>query len=480
MTGKTCVPRHRGSLLLWAATAATAMLISSPASARKMNLQQLLEMARSNPGLQASAAATSAMEAQVFEAKMNWLPQGDILSLLAPSPDIQCNTPPLGSGVPPPCLTTTSPEASLRNVSWNKVFTRTELKLIQPLYDFGKISAGVAAAEAGVNVSRQREAGARADLELNIRKAYFGLKFAREVIDMLEQGSSYVDDGAKRLEKDLAAGTGNVTVTDKLRMRTVRAELDARILEAKRLQGLARESLRTLLGPEAPSDVDIDDDPFEPPEIKERAVSYYEDLARVGRPEVRMLEYAVKAKSALADLERRSEYPDLVLIATAAFARAQTVDDPNNAFMSHYFNSTTAGVAAALRMQLDLGPKIARARKTRLRGGRDPASAKRGAGRHPAGGAQDLRRDHRGAGARRRDGEGRKGGEGVDLGGGPELRRRAGRGARSVGRAGRVLRHAHALPAGGVRSPHRAFGAGARHRLIAAVSAPRRSARPAG
>ena len=180
------------------------MLVSSPASARKMNLQQLLEMARSNPGLQASAAATSAMEAQVMEAKLNWLPQGDILSLLAPSPDIQCNPPPLGSGVPPPCLTTSAPEASLRNVSWNKVFTRTELKLIQPLYDFGKISAGVAAAEAGVNVARQREAGARADLELNIRKAYYGLKFAREVIDMLEQGSSYVDEGAQKLEKDLA------------------------------------------------------------------------------------------------------------------------------------------------------------------------------------------------------------------------------------------------------------------------------------
>lgn len=330
-----------------------------------MNLQQLLEMARGNPGLQASAAATSAMEAQVMEAKLNWLPQGDILSLLAPSPNIQCNTPPLGSGLPPPCLTTSAPEASLRNVSWNRVFTRTELKLIQPLYDFGKISAGVAAAEAGVNVSRQREAGARADLELNIRKAYYGLKFAREVIDMLEQGSSYVDEGTQKVEKDLAAGTGNVTVTDKLRMRTVRAELDARILEAKRLQNLARESLRTLLGPEAPSEVEVDDDPFEPPEVKDRGIGYYEDLARQGRPEVRLLEYAVKAKNALADLERRREYPDLVLIATAAFARAQTVDDPNNAFMSHYFNSTSAGVAAALRMQLDLGPKIARARKTK-------------------------------------------------------------------------------------------------------------------
>jgi outer membrane protein TolC len=327
-----------------------------------MTLPELLDMARSYPGLRASAAATAAMEAQVSEAKLNWLPQGDLLSLLAPSPNIQCLGD-RGQHDTNQCISTSSPEASLTTVSWDRVFTRTEIRLIQPVYDFGKISAGVEAAEAGVGVSRQREAGARADLELNVRKAYYGLKFARDVLDMLDEGSSYVSSAEKKLEKDIMGGTGNATVTDRLRLRTVRAELDGRLLEAKRLQSLARDSLRTLLGPDAPADIDVDDEPFEPPEVKDRPLSYYEDLARFGRPEVRMLEYAVKAKHALADLERRKEYPDLVLVGTAAYAYAQTVDDPHNAFMSHYFNSTTAGIAAALRMQLDLGPKIARARR---------------------------------------------------------------------------------------------------------------------
>jgi len=356
--------RHLTCLLLLSFVVAGA---ASPAWAKKMTLPQMLEMARGNPGLAASAAATSASEAQVTEAKLNWLPQGDLLSVLGPSPNIHCTNPfsgVAGTSATDPCLETTTPEARITDVSWNRVFTRTEVKLIQPVYDFGKISAGVAAAEAGVAVSRQKEAGARADIELNVRKAYYGLKFARDVIDMLDEGSGYVDDALKKLDKDLANGTGNVSVTDRLRMRTVRAELDARILEAKRLQGIARESLRTLLGPDAPPDIDVDDDEFEPPEIKERLVTYYEDLARANRPEVRMLEYAVKAKSALADLERRKEYPDLVLIATGVFAFAQTVDDPQNAYYNHYFNSRSAGLAAALRMQLDLGPKIARARKT--------------------------------------------------------------------------------------------------------------------
>ena len=367
MIGRPCAARHLAVLLLLSVVIAAA----PPAWAKKLTLPQLLDMVRSNPGLQATAAATTASEAQVTEAKLNWLPQGDLLSILAPSPNVHCVNPFFMSGMAgtgnsasDPCLETTSPEARLTDVSWNKVFTRTEVKLIQPLFDFGKISAGIAAAEAGVGVSRQKEAGARADLELNVRKAYYGLKFARDVLDMLDEGSGYVDEAQQKLDKDLAKGTGNASVTDKLRMRTVRAELDARILEAKRLQGVARESLRTMLGPEAPADLDVDDDEFEPPEVKERPVSYYEDLARANRPEIRLLEYAVKAKSALADLERRREYPDLVVIATGTIAYAQTVDDPQNAYYNHYFNSRSAGLAAALRMQLDLGPKIARARRT--------------------------------------------------------------------------------------------------------------------
>jgi outer membrane protein TolC len=355
MIGRPCAVRHLTSVLLLAIITVGGM---HSAHAKKLTLPQLLDMARGNPGLRANAAAIEASRAQVTEAKMNWLPQGDLLSILAPSPNLQC--------IPDRenCVQTSNSEARLQDVSWNKVFTRTEVKLIQPLFDFGKIAAGVAAAEAGVEVSKQREAGARADIELNVRKAYYGLKFAREVIDMLDEGSGYVDEAQKKLDKDLANGTGNVSVTDKLRMRTVRAELDSRILEAKRLQGIARESLRTLLGPEAPTDLDVDDEEFGPPEITQRQVSYYEDVARLNRPEVRMLEYAVKAKNSLADLERRKEYPDLVLIATGVFAYAQTVEDPKNAFYSHFYNSRAAGIAAALRMQLDLGPKIARARKT--------------------------------------------------------------------------------------------------------------------
>jgi len=342
------------------------------AEAKKFTLQQLLDMARAaNPSVHAAAAATSAMEAQISEAWRNWLPSGDLLSIFAPSPTINCypnitvatNTPDMKDVNN--CVYTSSPEASLSNVAWTKIFTRTEVKLVQPLWDFGKISAGVEAGRAGAAALRQKEMGSIAEIEMNVRRAYWALKAAREALSTLDEGTGYLDDAQKRIEKDLSEGKGNFTVTDRLRLRTTRADIETRILEARKIADTARDGLRTLLGPEAPEDLDVDDEPFEPVDVKPRPVTYYEDQARFGRPEVLALNYAVRAKNALATLERRKEYPDIVLIGTGALAVAQNVQDPHNAFMSHYFNSSTLGVAAALRMQLDIGPKLARAARLR-------------------------------------------------------------------------------------------------------------------
>ncbi len=348
--------------------------LPASAVAKKYTLNELLELARNqNPGLRAGAAATRGMQAQVIEAKRNWFPQGDLTSFVAPVPRVECED---GMGVVNPdqnireasCIqTNASPShGALQYLTqFAGAYSRTDLKLVQPLWDFGKISAGVSAAEAGVVVTTGRTDGARADVELNVRKAYWGLKLARELRSMLEEGEGYLDSAQKKIEKQLADGDGNATVTDKLRLRTVRTEIEVRLLEAKRLEEVARSGLRALLGFDSPEDLDVDDEDFEALEVPPRPLAYYEDQARVSRPEVRTLDSAVKAKRALALLEHRKLYPDLVLIGQISFAYAPTIDSPQNAFANNPFNGYGGGIAAAMRLPLDFGPKLARGDRTR-------------------------------------------------------------------------------------------------------------------
>jgi len=345
--------------------ASTGLLSAGAAQAKAYKLDDLLDMARKgNPGLAANAQVTAGVEAQLLEAHRNYLPTGELSSMVAPVPEIRC-------------MATGDSDCGRTNFSFQTsqtldaitnlrgVFTRTELKLVQPIYTFGKISAGINAAELGVEASRSRQSGQVADVELSVRKAYWGAKLAREMLSMLDEGLEYLTDAQKKIEEELAEGSGNASVTDRLRLRTMRAEIEARALEARRMSDLAKGGLRTLIGQNAPADLDVDDAPLETQNVPARELAAYGDLARAHRPEVRALDQMVAAKRALADLEWRRQYPDLVLLGTAQYAYASSVDHPQNAFANNPFNSAGVGVAAAFRMPLDLFVKNAHAHRLR-------------------------------------------------------------------------------------------------------------------
>jgi outer membrane protein len=348
-----------------------ALLVPSlPASAmaRAYKLDEILDLARKgNPGLAAGEQATAGIEAQLLEAKRSWLPSGELNSLLAQAPSIHCRD---GNGQPSSeqnCVQTEAIGANtsgfLHAITPAGIFTRTELKLVQPIYTFGKISAGVSAAESGVKASQNRQFGLVADLELNVRKAYWGAKLATEILATLNEGSGYLEKAQKKIEDDLAEGTGDASVTDRLRLRTMRAEIEGRILEAQRMADVARVGLRALIGADAPADLDVDADPLDALKVPDRSLKHYEDAARESRPEVKALDHMVAAKHALAELESKRRYPDIVLIGTAAYAYASSVDTPQNAYFNDPWHTLGAGIGAGFRMPLDLGVKSARAAK---------------------------------------------------------------------------------------------------------------------
>jgi outer membrane protein TolC len=359
--------RFSGSALAACLCASTSLLLAGAAQAKAYKLDELLDMARrGNPGLAANAQVTVGIEAQALEAHRSYLPTGDLSSTVAPVPRIQCF--PSSDGTDSCAHTNFYFENSQTFDAITKlrgVFTRTDLRLVQPIYTFGKISAGVNAAELGVEASRSKESGQVADVELNVRKAYWGAKLARELLSMLDEGLEYLNDAQKKIEEELADGSGNASVTDRLRLRTMRADIEARVLEARRGADLAKAGLRTLIGPSAPADLDVDDAPLEALAVPTRELTSYDDLARSYRPEVKALDQMVAAKRALADLEWRRQYPDLVVVGTATYAYASSIDHPNNAFANNPFNTSGVGVAAALRMPLDLFVKNAHAQRLR-------------------------------------------------------------------------------------------------------------------
>jgi outer membrane protein TolC len=333
----------------------TAVLLATAAPATadtKLTLADVVARSLANPLARAAGHATEAASAQAAEARGARFPRLQVTSFLAPSPEITCED---------PTCTTTSPTDVTINVAG--VFGGVRAELTQPLYTFGKLSAISAAAQHAAQATRFLEDATAGDLVFNASRAYYGLKLARELVWMLEDGVAEITKGQTTLEERLAEGSPEVTIQDRMRLETLLAEVEARLSEAREAEAAALAGIRALVGDPG---ADIDAESLE-------AVAYalapgnqvYVDRAQVGRAELRAARQAIKSVDGLLDFEKARYYPDLVLLGGVNFARAGGVDNPPSAFANDPFNTLGASLGLVLRWTID--PVSQHARVDRLR-----------------------------------------------------------------------------------------------------------------
>jgi outer membrane protein TolC len=310
------------------------------------------------PRAQAARAVTRQAEAQVDEAGGARFPRLEVRALAAPSPDIDC--------IDPECTVTSNDDATL---ALDGLFGSVEVNLAQPLFTFGKLSAARRGARSAAEAARSGECVATGDIAVDAARAYFGLKLARELRFELEEGVAEIEKARRQLAERLEKG-GEGTVQDRLRLDTVLAEARARLAEAREGEETALAAVRALAGDRG---VDIDQDELEPDETKLGSADSYTERAIAARPELAALRHLESGAQSLADLERARFFPDLLLVGTFNFARAQGVDDPPSAFARDPFNTTSVGLGAALRWTIEPLSQPARLSKARAR--RDEASA---------------------------------------------------------------------------------------------------------
>lgn len=317
---------------------------------KRVDLPGLIARARISSNARVAVEAARAAHAKVDEVSLSWVPQLDLTVVGGPSPQITCH---------PSTAICTSTDPSEAGEAFSGIFFRVDAKLAMPIYTFGKLSAGTDAAEAGARAADALATAAANDAALDAARAYYAVKLARELILMLEEGKGDLDDALKRVEKQLDKGKGDVTEADRHRLRSFRAEIDARESEARKLEGTGLAGVRLFYGTD---DIDVDDEPLAetPFEIGTREDA--RSTAQRSRPERAAAAAGAEAAEHLADVERRRWWPDFVGVAQATVARASGADDPANAFANDPFNVTSFSAGIALRWLLDAGVRPAKIR----------------------------------------------------------------------------------------------------------------------
>jgi outer membrane protein TolC len=345
--------------LLAAFCAAVLLGVSGSASAapRRLTLNEAIALARTNPAARAAVAAHRAALAQADEARGARWPRIQLLSFLAPSPEIRCDD---------AACTRTTPVNVAPNVAG--VFAGARLDVLQPLYTFGKIDAAIAGTAEAAQMSEALADGVKEDMTVETTRAYFGVALARELGLMLDDGAEQIAKGKQTLSQRLEKGDPEVTVQDRLRLEAFETDVLVRRSESREKEATALEGLRALVGDR---EADVAEGGLTPIERDLGDVKEHWQRAQAGSPELRAAGHGVSALAERTHLEKARWLPDVALIAGVSVARAQGVDDPPSAFANDPFNATQAELAAVLRWSVEpaaQAARVARARAEQERG----------------------------------------------------------------------------------------------------------------
>lgn len=355
------------------------------AGGRKLNIQALWELAdRQFPGL--LAGRESVRSARYTHDEQRWLrlPSGEFNAYLSWSPNIKCksadelgymvgsmgqglrltdsNGNPVGGAGQ--CLETNTVQ-TLDSSTWRNylpiygVLLRLDMRVVQPLFTFGKLDAASGLGKVGVTLAQAQTDGQRLDHALNLVRAYFGLKTARAAYETVKEGQTEMNKWVKQIDRDLEAGKGSYTEIDLMRMKVAESQIELGVVDVERTLASTLAALRYLV---ADSDVDVDDGELDLWQEERQPLSYYLDAALRLRPELRTLRATGEGARLFRKLRIAELLPDFGLIMNFAYGLATGVEDPAHAFMNR-LNFVGAGIGLGMRLGLDFGPKAARLQK---------------------------------------------------------------------------------------------------------------------
>ncbi len=225
-----------------------------------------------------------------------------------------------------------------------------------PLFTFGKIASAWEAADANVAVGQQELAKAKQEVMLDVRRAYYGLQFARDALLLARDAERRLDKFVRSLERRVAEGEGDEIAL--LKMKVQRAELTARQSEASKHEATALAGLRFLTG--VNEGFDIPDEPLTRLPHRLGPLARYLEAARLNRPEVNMARAGILARRAQVRMEEARAYPDVGLAASWKWARAPERTDQRNPFVSDGANVLGFGIGLGLKWNLDFMSMSAR------------------------------------------------------------------------------------------------------------------------
>ncbi len=321
------------------------------------SLEECINMAlKFSPQIKEQQQELEMAKTRLEEAKGYEWPQLEVMTLFGPSPKASGNQ-------------VSSPHRNDK-IHGLGVFGSAELKLVQPIYTFGKITEAKKAATHGIKVEQSRVQQKATDVALEIKKYYYGHLAALEGEKLINEIAGYLETAIKRTKKLLGKESEHVTELDLYKLEAFQGMLERYSEEVNKNIILSKEALRTFTGMGKGVEFALKDKRHKPVKVKIEDLEFYLTKSRELRPEFTQLREGIEAKEALFKMAKADLYPNFFAAAFYSYADATQRDKVTNPWIYDFFRHNAGGIVLGLKWNFDFGiagAKVNRARADQLK-----------------------------------------------------------------------------------------------------------------
>ncbi len=233
------------------------------------------------------------------------------------------------------------------------IFSKGDLKLIQPLYAFGRLRNEIRAARQGVLANEAATQKSRQAVVFAIKELYYNLLLSYQIKELLDDSEDNFNKALEKVEERLENDEGNATEQDLLRLRIGVAGIQKEQFTLERAIAITLSALKRHLGIAAQDTFRLASTKLQTAKLELEPLDVYLSQARQHRPEIAQLEAGLAARQARLEAARSEYYPAIFLASGFEYSVAPNRDDQDSPFANDFNFFSGPGIALGLRWQLD-------------------------------------------------------------------------------------------------------------------------------
>jgi outer membrane protein TolC len=233
------------------------------------------------------------------------------------------------------------------------IFSEGDLKVIQPLYAFGRLRNEIRAARQGLLASEAATHKARHAVIFAIKELYYNLLLSHQIKELLDDSQENFAKALATIEERLDNDEGNATEQDLLRLRIGVASIAQEQLTLERAIAVTGSALKRHLRIEAKTPFQLASTQLNTVNVRLKPLDFYLSQADQHRPEIAQIEAGLAARQARLAATRSQYYPAIFLAGGFEYSVAPNRDDQESPFAKDFNFFRGPGVALGLHWQVD-------------------------------------------------------------------------------------------------------------------------------